>query len=249
MSDTLQPHESQHARPPCPSPTPGVHSDSCPCVQLFATPWTVARSAPRHWDSPSRNTGVGCHSLLQGVFPTQGLNPGLLHCRWILYHLNHEFRKAWMKWLSSFDLLYQITIDLVAYKPQKFTSHCSRVWKSEIRMPALFQVADCQLLLVYSQAEGGKRPCWSCFHWAGPKVRLGFPVTPCGKPDWTFGPTQNKDTNLIQEGFALNYCPKAPCPNTITLRLEFQYKNFEGPIQSTETSYIILHYVQKKLEY
>ncbi|KAB0353935.1 hypothetical protein FD755_023370 [Muntiacus reevesi] len=32
------------------------------------------------WDSPSKNTGVGSHSLLQGIFPTQGLNPGLLHC-------------------------------------------------------------------------------------------------------------------------------------------------------------------------
>ena len=33
MSDSLQPHESQHARPPCPSPTPGIHSDSCPSSQ------------------------------------------------------------------------------------------------------------------------------------------------------------------------------------------------------------------------
>ena len=33
VSDSLRPHESQHARPPCPSPTPGVHSDSCPSSQ------------------------------------------------------------------------------------------------------------------------------------------------------------------------------------------------------------------------
>ena len=38
-----------------------------------------------HGDSPGTNTGVGCHALLQGIFPTQGLNPGLLHCRWVLY--------------------------------------------------------------------------------------------------------------------------------------------------------------------
>ena len=38
-----------------------------------------------HRDSPGKNTGVGCYVLLQGIFPTQGLNPGLLHCRWILY--------------------------------------------------------------------------------------------------------------------------------------------------------------------
>ena len=44
------------------------------------------------WNSLGRNTTVGCHSLLQGSFPTQGLNPGLLHCRQILYPLSHQGR-------------------------------------------------------------------------------------------------------------------------------------------------------------
>ena len=43
-----------------------------------------------HRDSPGKNTGVGCHALIQGIFPTQGSNPGLLHCRQILYHLSHQ---------------------------------------------------------------------------------------------------------------------------------------------------------------
>ena len=42
------------------------------------------------WNSPGQNTGVGGLSLLQGIFPTQELNPGLLHCRWILYQLSHK---------------------------------------------------------------------------------------------------------------------------------------------------------------
>ena len=42
------------------------------------------------YSSPGKNTGVDCHSLLQGMFPTQGLNPGLLHCRRILYCLSHQ---------------------------------------------------------------------------------------------------------------------------------------------------------------
>ena len=42
------------------------------------------------WASPGENTGVGCHSLLQGIFSTQGLNPGLLHCRRTLYDLSHQ---------------------------------------------------------------------------------------------------------------------------------------------------------------
>ena len=42
------------------------------------------------WDSPGKNTGVGCHALLQGILPTQGSNWGLLHCRQILYCLSHQ---------------------------------------------------------------------------------------------------------------------------------------------------------------
>ena len=60
VSDSLQPHGLEPARLLCP------------------------------WNSPGKNTGVGSHSLLQGIFPTQGLNPGLLHCRHILYHLSHQ---------------------------------------------------------------------------------------------------------------------------------------------------------------
>ena len=41
-------------------------------------------------DSPGKITGVGCHALLHGTFPTQGLNPSLLHCRQILYQLNYQ---------------------------------------------------------------------------------------------------------------------------------------------------------------
>ena len=42
------------------------------------------------WDFPGKNTGVGCHAHLQGVFPTQGSNQGLPHCRRILYQLSHQ---------------------------------------------------------------------------------------------------------------------------------------------------------------
>ena len=52
-----------------------------PCVWLFVTPWTAAYQALPPWDFPGKNTGVGCHFLLQEIFPTQGLNPGLPHCR------------------------------------------------------------------------------------------------------------------------------------------------------------------------
>ena len=48
-------------------------------AQLFATPWTVAHETPLSMGFSSKNTGVGCHSLLQEIFPTQGLNLHFLH--------------------------------------------------------------------------------------------------------------------------------------------------------------------------
>ena len=53
------------------------------------------------WDSPSKNTGVGCHFLLQGIFLTQGWNPGLLHCRQTLYQLSYKGNPYRMMGLHS----------------------------------------------------------------------------------------------------------------------------------------------------
>ena len=50
------------------------------------------------WDSPGKNTGEGCHALFQGIFLTQGSNPGLPHCRQILYHPSHQGSPRIVKW-------------------------------------------------------------------------------------------------------------------------------------------------------
>ena len=59
------------------------------CTFRKATPWLHSP-----WNSPGQNNGVGILSLLQGIFPTQELNLGLPHCRWILYQLSHK-RSPW----------------------------------------------------------------------------------------------------------------------------------------------------------
>ena len=64
-------------------------------VRLFATPWSVAHQAHLSIDSPGMNSGVDSPSLLQRIFLTQGLNPGL-HYRWILYHLSHQESPIYM---------------------------------------------------------------------------------------------------------------------------------------------------------
>ena len=55
--------------------------------------------SPRN--SPGQNTGVGSLSLFQGIFPTQGSNPGLLHCRQILYCLNHQGSQGILEWVAD----------------------------------------------------------------------------------------------------------------------------------------------------
>ena len=52
------------------------------------------------WNSPGQNTGVGSLSLPQGIFPTQGLNLGLRHCRWILYQLSHKGSPRILEWVA-----------------------------------------------------------------------------------------------------------------------------------------------------
>ena len=54
-----------------------------------------------HEDSPGKNTGVRCRALLQGILPTQGSNPGLLHYRQILYHLRHQGSPRILVWVTS----------------------------------------------------------------------------------------------------------------------------------------------------
>ena len=52
------------------------------------------------WNSPGQNTGVGSLSLLQGIFATQGLNPGLPHCRQIFYQLSHKGNPRILEWVA-----------------------------------------------------------------------------------------------------------------------------------------------------
>ena len=67
---------------------------SCSLCQILCDPM----DSP--WNSPGWNTGVGSLSLLQWIFPTQGLNPGLLHCRWILYQLSNQGCPRILEWVA-----------------------------------------------------------------------------------------------------------------------------------------------------
>ena len=126
MSNSLWPHGLQHPRLHCPPPTPGVCSNLCPsswwcrptisssvitfssCLQSFPASGSFPKSQfffrwPKYcspWNSPGQNTGVGSPSLLQEIFPAQVFNPGLWHCRQILYQLSHKGSLRILAWVA-----------------------------------------------------------------------------------------------------------------------------------------------------
>ena len=72
-------------------------------VKMQVTQWCPTlcnRMDCSPWDSSGQNTGMGGCSLLQGIFPTQGSNPGLPQCRWILYQLSHQGSPRILEWVD-----------------------------------------------------------------------------------------------------------------------------------------------------
>ena len=75
------------------------------------------------WDFPGKSTGVDCHFLLQGIFPTQGSNPGLPHCRQTLYPLSHQGSPI------------QINLVLIQYKNAHYLLY---IWLSQVEISQLY---------------------------------------------------------------------------------------------------------------
>ena len=89
------------------------------CDQMDCSP----PGSSLHGDSPGKNTGVGCHALLQGIVPTQESNWGLLHCRWILYQLSYQG--------SPSQHLPNIKWPSIIRQPQGKACGCNEEWKEQ----------------------------------------------------------------------------------------------------------------------
>ena len=118
VSDSVRPHRRQPTRLPRPWDSPGKNTGvGChfllQCmkvkskvkllgrVRLFVTPWTSAYQAPSSMGFPGKSTRMGCHFLLQRIFPTQGSNLGLPHCRQMLYHLSHKGMRSMKGFINN----------------------------------------------------------------------------------------------------------------------------------------------------
>ena len=115
MSDSLQPH--------------GLH----PARLLWP------------WDSPGKNTGVGHHALLQGIFPTQGLNPRLLHCRHILYQHLKRSMETTLSFTQTMKTLNPLAV--------------GEMWEASFRLPLSITQCPKNITDSFSQAEAEEIIC------------------------------------------------------------------------------------------
>ena len=117
------------------------------------------------WNSTGKNTGVGSHSLLQGIFLTQELNPGLLHCRWILDQLSHKHLEYIGGGLVTKSCLTIVTPWTVACQVPLSIGFSGQEWWSGLPFPSPGDLPDPRI-------EPGS-PTWQ----AG-----SLPSEPPGKP-------------------------------------------------------------------
>ena len=101
-----------------PQGSPVAESESCSVMSDSLRPHGLYSP----WNSPGQNTGVGSLSLLQGIIPTQGSNPGLLHCGRLLYQLSHKGSPRILEWVSL-SLLQRI---FLTQESNQGLLHCRR---------------------------------------------------------------------------------------------------------------------------
>ena len=186
---------------PCQSAAKPSHLDDCCslfgfqrgchfCQEIFPGPlssgWKVkvAQSCPTNslqphglhspWNSPGQNTGVGSHPLLQGIFPTQGLNLGLPHCTWILYHLSHQGSPRILEWVayafSSGSSQPRNRTRVSCITDGFFTHWVTREQKLVVTPPLFFLrllCAACRILVPWPGIQPGPPvvEAWSPNHW------------------------------------------------------------------------------------
>ena len=94
------------------------------------------------WNSPGKNSGMGSHSLFQGIFPTQGSNPGLLHCRQILYRLSRQE-----------SLVFVTNLLHILAPPSPLQSSPLELWGAVPRLEVLRKFAEQNIILNFKVVQ------------------------------------------------------------------------------------------------
>ena len=134
----------------------------------------------RPWDSPGKNTGVGCRFLLQEIFPTQGSNPGLPHCRQMLYHLSHQGSSE-----KHLLLLYWLC--------QSLCVNHNKLWKI-LKEIGISNHLTCLLRNLYAAQEATVRTGhgttdWSWWKWKRRVKKLAYSSTFRKRRSWHLVPS------------------------------------------------------------
>ena len=138
------------------------HSIECNCLQPHRL---YHISLLCVWNSPGKSTGVGCHSLLQGIFPNEGWNLGLPHCRWILYNLSSRKAESWTQicLISSSVQFSSVT--------QSCPTLCNPMNRSTPGLPVHYHLPE------FTQTH---------MHWVGDAIQpshpLSSPIPPAPNP-------------------------------------------------------------------
>ena len=160
VSDSLRPHELQHARPPCPSPTPGVHSDShpssqwChPAISSSVVPFSSCpQSLPASESFPMSQLFASCPTFCDPIdgSPPGSLIPGILQAR-TLEWVAISFSSAW-KWKVKVKLLSRVRLFATpwtaAYQAPLPMGFSRQEYWSGVPLPSLLWVWSSSFLLV-----------------------------------------------------------------------------------------------------
>ena len=116
-----------------------------------------------HGGSPGKNIGVGCHAILQEVFPIQGLNPVLSHWRGILYHLSHQRSPRVLEWVTYPLSRGSSNPGIACIAGGFFTNWAIReaLWKSKLRLKTWSAVKDSDITILTVVAFNMKNMWWS----------------------------------------------------------------------------------------
>ena len=195
------------------------------CVRLFVTLQTAATRFLCPWDSPGKNTGVNCHTLFQGILPTQGLNPGLLHWQVVSFTTSASWEAPWVL----------IRSDQIRSVAQSYLTLCDPMSCSIPGLPVHHQLPEFTETHVHRDSDAIQ-----------PSHPLSSPSPPAPNPS-QHQSFSNESTLCMRWpkywSFSFSIIPSKEIPGLISLRMDWLDLL---AVQGTLGPYMIPQYVLNK---